>query len=83
MQDAVKPSGQPAPAEPAGGRALSARERGLEPRGVDASSQSSVGEDAASGASRAQQEAHASGSKFLKHSPRRAPRRVNYDKLGF
>jgi hypothetical protein len=53
MQDAVKPSGQPAPAEPAGGRALSARERGLEPRGVDASSQSSVGEDAASGASRA------------------------------
>ena len=39
----VKRSGRPAPAEPAGGRAFGARERGLEPRGVDASSHRQLG----------------------------------------
>src|SRR5271170_5657799 len=39
----VKRSGRPAPAEPAGGRAFGARERGLEPRGVDAFSHRQLG----------------------------------------
>jgi hypothetical protein len=69
----VKRSGRPAPAEPAGGRAFGARERGLQTRGVDGSSHRQLGKTLQV-ARRVRNRRPTLRFNILKHSPRPADR---------